>query len=155
MFAKLGELKKATAVETKRYTQSSLMIYPAFPSETDSAMFAYAYPEDDRLVSVTLPGLKTIAAIIPLRSNPRLLKVKGKPKPRKALRREDTGSTEACAEPKEVEAEPLPAKSSASAGTIDAEEQALLAKYYADLAQLMLRKTERIYRGKLGPNTLC
>ena len=47
------------------------------------------------------------------------------------MRRESTESTEACAEPKEDVAEPLPAKSRASAGTIDAEEQALLAKCYA------------------------
>ena len=65
MFAKIGELKKAKAAETKYYTQTRLMVYPEFPSELDSAMFAYAYREDDRPVSVTLPGLKTIAARIP------------------------------------------------------------------------------------------
>ena len=49
-------------------------------------------------------------------------------------------STEACAEPKEVVAEPLPAISRAGAGTIDAEEQALPAKCDAYLAQLRQQK---------------
>ena len=128
IFAKLGELKKAKEAETKPYPHTWLRRYPEFPSELDSTMFAYAYQEDDRPVSVKLPRLKAIAARIPLRSNSRLLKVKGKPKHRRALRRESTESTEACAEPKEVVAEPLPAQSRSSAGTIDVEEQALLAK---------------------------
>ena len=65
MFAKLGELKKAKEAETKPYPHTWLRRYPEFPSELDSTMFAYAYQEDDRPVSVTLPGLKAIAARIP------------------------------------------------------------------------------------------
>ena len=87
----------------------------------------------------------------PLISNSRLLKVKCKPKHKRALRRESTGSTEACAEPKEVVAEPLPAKS----GTIAAEEEALLAMYYADFGTVEAANKESIHRGSLGPNTLC
>ena len=75
-------------------------------------------------------------------------------KHRRALRRESTEETETCAETRAVQS-PVPAKSKASAGIIDVEEQALLAKYYADLAQLRQQKKECVYRGKLGPNTLC
>ena len=102
MFAKLGELKKAKEAETKPYPHTWLRRYPEFPSELDSTMFAYAYQEDDRPVYVTLPGLKAIAARIPLRSNPRLMKVTCKPNHRRSLRRKSTESTEACVEPTEV-----------------------------------------------------
>ena len=48
-------------------------------------------------------------------------------------------------------AEPLPAKSRASDGTIDAEEQALLAKCYADLAQLRQQKRKASPGASLDP----
>ena len=77
-------------------------------------------------------------------------------------RHDSTASTEACDEPRELVPGLLPAKSRASADINDAGEQALLAeekalqaKYYADLAQPRLRQKERINRGEFGPNTLC
>ena len=72
-------------------------------------------------------------------------------KSRRALRCDFAERTEACAEPKEVVAEPLPANSRANAGTIDAEEQALLAKYYADLAQLRQKKRKASPGASLDP----
>ena len=65
MFAKLGELKTAKGADTKPCPRTWMRIYPEFPSELDSTMFAYAYQEDDRPVSVTLPGLKAFSARTP------------------------------------------------------------------------------------------
>ena len=81
IYAKLQELKQAKEAETKYYPHTFLSKYPEFPSELDSIMFAYAYPDAaDKPVSVKLPGLQAIANRIPLRSNSKLLKEKPKPK---------------------------------------------------------------------------
>ena len=119
-------------------------------------MFAYAYTDEDKPLSVQLPGLRAITKRIPLRSNSRLLKEKAKPKHKRPLKCEsnDEEILPACAQPNGVVAEPLPPQSKSSDGTIDVEEQALLAKYYAKLSQLRQKKAS-IYKTELCPNTLC
>ena len=75
IYAKLQELKQAKEAETKYYPHTVLSKYPEFPSELDSIMFAYAYPDAaDKPVSVKLPGLQAIANRIPLRSNSKKFK---------------------------------------------------------------------------------
>ena len=61
-FAKLGELKTAKEADTKALSHTWARRYPEFPSELGPTMFAYAYHEDGRPVSVTLPDLKAISA---------------------------------------------------------------------------------------------
>ena len=68
-FAKLQELKTVKEAETKPYPHTFLRRYPEFPSELDSTTFAYAYTDEDKTLSVQMPGLKAIAKRIPLRSN--------------------------------------------------------------------------------------
>ena len=81
IYNKLQELKQAKEAVTKYYPHTVLSKYPESPSELDSMMFAYAYPDAaDKPVSVKLPGLQAIANRIPLRSNSKLLKEKPKPK---------------------------------------------------------------------------
>ena len=129
IYAKLQELKQAKEAETNYYPHTFLSKYPKFPSELDSIMFAYAYPDAaDKPVSVKLPGLQAIASRIPLRSNSKLLKEKSKPKKKRQLRQQSTDeeALPASAQPEGVVAEPLHSQSKSS-DTIDVEEQALLA----------------------------
>ena len=153
IYAKLQELKQAKEAETKYYPHTFLSKYPEFPSELDSIMFAYAYPDAaDKPVSVKLPGLQAIANRIPLRSNSKLMKEKPKPKKKRQLRQQSTDeeALPASAQPEGVVAEPLHSQSKSS-DTIDVEEQALLAKYYADLAQLRKKKKQAYTRPSIAP----
>ena len=151
IYAKLQELKQAKEAETKSYPHAFLPKYPKFPSELDPMMFAYAYPDAaDKPVSVKLPGLQAIASRIPLRSNSKLLKEK--PKKRRQLKQQSTDAEAlpASAQPEGVVAEPLHSQSKSS-DTIDVEEQALLAKYYADLAQLRKKKKQAYTMPSIAP----
>ena len=154
IYAKLQELKQAKEAETQCYPHTFLSKYPKFPSELDSIMFAYAYPDAaDKPVSVKLPGLQAIANRIPLRSNSKLLKEKSKPKKKRQLRQQSTDeeALPASAQPEGVvKAEPLHSQSKSS-DTIDVEEQALLAKYYADLAQLRKKKKQAYTMPSIAP----
>ena len=153
IFAKLQELKQAKAAQTKYYPHTFLSKYPKFPSELDSIMFAYAYPDAaDKPVSVKLPGLQAIASRIPLRPNSKLLKEKSEPKKKRQLRQQSTDeeALPASAQPEGVMAEPLHSQSKSS-DTIDVEEQALLAKYYADLAQLRKKKKQAYTMPSIAP----
>ena len=154
IYDKLQELKQAHAAETKYYPHTFLSKYPEFPSELDSIMFAYAYPDAaDKPVSVKLPGLQAIANRIPLRSNSKLLKEKSKRKKKRQLRQQSTDeeALPASAQPEGVvKAEPLHSQSKSS-DTIDVEEQALLAKYYADLAQLRKKKKQAYTMPSIAP----
>ena len=154
IYDKLQELKKAHAAETKYYPHTFLSKYPKFPSELDSIMFAYAYPDAaDKPVSVKLPGLQAIASRIPLRSNSKLLKEKSKPKKKRQLRQQSTDeeALPASAQPEGVvKAEPLHSQSKSS-DTIDVEEQALLAKYYADLAELRKKRKQAYTMPSIAP----
>ena len=156
IYAKLQELKQAKEAETKYYPHTFLSKYPKFPSELDSIMFAYAYPDAaDKPVSVKLPGLQAIASRIPLRSNSKLLKEKPKPNKKRQLKQESTDGEglPASAQPAEgvVKAEPLHSQSKSSDATIDVEEQALLAKYLADLAQLRKKKKQAYTMPSIAP----
>ena len=153
IFAKLQELKQAKEAETKYYPHTFLSKYPKFPSELDSIMFAYAYPDAaDKPVSVKLPGLQAIASRIPLRPNSKLLKEKSEPKKKRQLRQQSTDeeALPASAQPEGVMAEPLHSQSKSS-DPIDVEEQALLAKYYADLAQLRKKKKQAYTMPSIAP----
>ena len=153
IYAKLQELKQAKAAQTKYYPHTFLSKYPKFPSELDSIMFAYAYPDAaDKPVSVKLPGLQAIASRIPLRPNSKLLKEKSKPKKKRQLRQQSTDeeALPASAQPEGVMAEPLHSQSKSS-DPIDVEEQALLAKYYADLAQLRKKKKQAYTMPSIAP----
>ena len=137
IYAKLQELKQAKEAETKYYPHTFLSKYQKFPSELDSIMFAYAYPDAaDKPVSVKLPGLQAIASRIPLRSNSKPLKEKPKPNKKRQLKQQSTDeeALPASAQPEGVVAEPLHSQSKSS-DTIDVEEQALLAKEKASLAK--------------------
>ena len=151
---KLQELKQTKEAVTKYYPHTFLSKYPEFPSELDSIMFAYAYPEAaDKPVSIKLPGLHAIANKIPLRSNSKLLKVKSKPNKKRQLKQQSTDeeALPASAQPEGVvKAEPLHSQSKSS-DTIDVEEQALLAKYYADLAQLRKKKKQAYTMPSIAP----
>ena len=155
IYAKMQELKQAKEAETKFYPHTFLSKYPEFPSELDSIMFAYAYPDAaDKPVSVKLPGLQAIANRIPLRSNSKLLKEKSKPKKKRQLKQQSTDEEglPASAQPEGVvKAEPLHSQSESSDATIDVEEQALLAKYYADLAQLRKKKKQAYTMPSIAP----
>ena len=112
IFAKLQELKQAKEAQTKYYPhiRTFLSKYPKFPSELDSIMFAYAYPDAaDKPVSMKLPGLQAITSRIPLRSNLKLLKEKPKPKKKRQLRQQSTDeeALPASAQPEGVMAESL------------------------------------------------
>jgi len=74
VFAKIGGLKTTTAAETKSYTQTRLVVEPEFPWQLDSAMLEYPYPEDDRPVSVHMPGARAVAANATSEKSSRLLK---------------------------------------------------------------------------------
>ena len=152
IYNKLQELKQAKEAETKYYPHTFLSKYPEFPSELDSIMFAYAYPDAaDKPVSVKLPGLQAIANRIPLRSNSKLLKEKSKPKKKRQLKQQSTDeeALPASAQPEGVvKAEPLHSQSKSS-DTIDVEEQALLA--YADLAQLRKKKKQSYTMPSIAP----
>ena len=153
IYAKLQELKQAKAAQTKYYPHTFLSKYPKFPSELDSIMFAYAYPDAaDKPVSVKLPGLQAIASRIPLRPNSKLLKEKSKPKKKRQLRQQSTDeeALPGSAQPEGVMAEPLHSQSKSS-DPIDVEEQALLAKYYADLAQLRKKKKQAYTMPSIAP----
>ena len=154
IYAKLQELKQAKEAETKYYPHTFLSKYPKFPSELDSIMFAYAYPDAaDKPVSIKLPGLHAIANKIPLRSNSKLLKVKSKPNKKRQLKQQSTDeeALPASAQPEGVvKAEPLHSQSKSS-DTIDVEEQALLAKYFADLAQLRKKKKQAYTMPSIAP----
>ena len=152
IYNKLQELKKAKEAVTKYYPHTFLSKYPEFPSELDSIMFAYAYPDAaDKPVSVKLPGLQAIANRIPLRSDSKLLKEKPKPKKKRQLRQQSTDeeALPASAQPEGVvKAEPLHSQSKSS-DTIDVEDQALLA--YADLAQLRKKKKQAYTMPSIAP----
>ena len=150
IYAKLQELKQAKEAETKYYPHTVLSKYPEFPSELDSIMFAYAYPDAaDKPVSVKLPGLQAIANRIPLRSDSKLLKEKPKKKRQLKQQSTDEEALPASAQPEGVvKAEPLHSQSKSS-DTIDVEEQALLA--YADLAQLRKKKKQAYAMPSIAP----
>ena len=152
IYNKLQELKQAKEAVTKYYPHTFLSKYPEFPSELDSIMFAYAYPDAaDKPVSVKLPGLQAIANRIPLRSNSKLLKEKPKPKKKRQLKQQSTDeeALPASAQPEGVaKAEPLHSQSKSS-DTIDVEDQALLA--YADLAQLRKKKKQAYTMPSIAP----
>ena len=152
IYNKLQELKQTKEAVTKYYPHTFLSKYPEFPSELDSIMFAYAYPDAaDKPVSVKLPGLQAIANRIPLRSNSKLLKEKPKPTKKRQLRQQSTdeAALPASAQPEGVaKAEPLHSQSKSS-DTIDVEDQALLA--YADLAQLRKKKKQAYTMPSIAP----
>ena len=139
-------------IRDRYYPHTVLSKYPESPSELDSMMFAYAYPDAaDKPVSVKLPGLQAIASRIPLRSNSKLLKEKPKPKKKRQLKQQSTDeeALPASAQPEGVvKAEPLHSQSKSS-DTIDVEEQALLA--YADLAQLRKKKKQAYTMPSIAP----
>ena len=81
IYSKLQDLKQCCESEKKDFALEHVVEFPEHPGDLPPAVFKHAYPnEDEQPLSATLPGVKTVADHIPLRSNSKLLKgAKAKP----------------------------------------------------------------------------
>jgi len=74
IYEKLQDFKKVWTCESKAWALEHLVDFPETPSQLPRDIFEAAYDPDDPPVSVKLPGINTVAELIPLRKNSKLLK---------------------------------------------------------------------------------
>lgn len=74
IYDKLQDFKKVWTCESKAWSLEHILDFPETPSQLPRDIYEAAYDSDDPPVSVKLPGINTIAELIPLRRNSKLLK---------------------------------------------------------------------------------
>ena len=78
IYQKLQDLKASYAAERKVFVHEKILIFPDDPNALPAHIFSEAYPDaGGPPIEVHLQGICTIADSIPLRSNSKLLKLKG------------------------------------------------------------------------------
>lgn len=77
IYGKLQDLKHAYAAEKKVFDHEQLVDFPTDPTELPDHIFADAYAVERPDHAMTLQGVNTVAELIPLRRNSKLLKKSG------------------------------------------------------------------------------
>lgn len=77
IYDKVVDFKAAYEAERRPYPHEQVHTFPEDPSALPQQVYDHAYADDNKPVQAALPGINSVANLIPLRKNSKLIKARG------------------------------------------------------------------------------